>query len=72
MKSAFVAKGAGRPHLDILQLDLEVPLVMRMLLGQIDGMGVTACLAQNLDGCLHIKVDLALAGLRGRERAEVV
>ena len=52
-------------HLEVLQLDLQVPLVLRVLLRQEDGVAVVARLPQHLDGDLHVEVDLALAALLG-------
>lgn len=48
------------PYLDVLQLDLQVPLMMCMVLGQIEGMRVVASLPEDPDGRLHIEVDFTL------------
>lgn len=50
-------------YLEVFQLDLQVPFMVCVLLSQEDGMAVVARLSENLDGYLHIKVDLALTAL---------
>lgn len=71
MKSVLAAKdnAPDRSYLDVLQLDLKVPLMVHVLLSQVHSMGITTCLAQHSDSCFHVKVHLPLARLHGREVA---
>ena len=50
-------------YLEVLQLDLQVPFMVHVLFGQENSMAVVAGLPKNLDGNLHIKVDLTVTTL---------
>lgn len=50
-------------YLDILQLDFEVPLMMEVLIGEIDGMIEVTSLTQDFDGGFNVKMHLTLTGL---------
>lgn len=60
-------RGAA-PDLEVLQLNLEVPLMVGVLFCQEDGVAVVPGLAQDPDRRLHVKVNLALAALCGSQR----
>lgn len=50
-------------HLEVFQLDLQVPFMVHVFLRQEDGVAVVAGLPENLDGDLNVEVDLAFAAL---------
>lgn len=50
-------------HLEVFQLDLQVPFMVHVFLRQEDGVAVVAGLPKNLDGDLNVEVDLAFAAL---------
>ncbi|TNN80111.1 hypothetical protein EYF80_009622 [Liparis tanakae] len=48
---------------EVFQLDLQVPFMVHVFLSQEDSVVVVASLPENLDGDLHIEVDLAFTAL---------
>lgn len=50
-------------YLEVFQLNLKVPLMVHVFLSQEDSMTVVACLPENLDGDLYIKVDFTFTAL---------
>ena len=49
--------------LDVLELDLEVPVVLVVLLGQVEGVLVVPRRTTHFDGRLHVKVHLTILRL---------
>lgn len=50
-------------YLQVFQLDLQVPLMVHVLLGQENSVAVVASLPKNLNGDLNIKVNLTFTAL---------
>lgn len=50
-------------YLEVFELDLQIPFVVHVFLSQEDSVTVVAGLPKNLDGDLHVKMDLAFTTL---------
>jgi len=48
--------------LEILEEDLDVPMVRAVSLSELQRVLVVACLAADLDGSLHVKVQIGFLG----------
>ena len=64
-KHIIVSPQAKVIYLEVFQLDLQVPFVVHVSLGQEDSVVVVSSLAQHLNGNLYIKVDFTLTALSG-------
>ena len=58
--------------LDVLELDLEIPVVLVVLLGQVQGVLVVPRRPTHLDRRLHVKVHLAILRLRGQKNSKKI